>query len=82
MNILQELEGVEEGESLIRVVHALALRGLGHAQEGKRWINLGRRGLRAKAARISDERWRQCFLEHDPDNARLLRVAANWTSAQ
>lgn len=81
MTILQELEGVEEGESLIRVVHALALRGLGHAQEGKRWINVGRRGLRAKAARISDERWRQCFLENDPDNARLLRIAANWTTA-
>lgn len=81
MNILQELEGVEEGESLIRVVHALALRGLGHAQEGKRWINVARRGLRAKAARIGDERWRQCYLENDPDNARLLRIAANWTSA-
>ncbi len=81
MTILQELEGVEEGESLIRVVHALALRGLGHAQEGKRWINVARRGLRTKAARISDERWRQCFLENDPDNARLLRVAGNWSSA-
>lgn len=81
MNILQELEGVEEGESLIRVVHALALRGLGHAQDGKRWINLARRGLRAKAARIGDERWRQCFLENDPDNARLLRIAAHWTTA-
>ncbi|MBK9266398.1 MAG: protein kinase [Polyangiaceae bacterium] len=78
MGILQELEGVEEGESLIRVVHALALRGIGHAQEGKRWINMARRGLRAKAARISDERWRQCFLENDPDNARLIRVAAQW----
>jgi serine/threonine protein kinase len=81
MTILQELEGVEEGESLIRVVHALALRGLGHAQEGKRWISVARRGLRTKAARISDERWRQCFLENDPDNARLLRVAAHWSSA-
>jgi len=81
MSILQELEGVEEGESLIRVVHALALRGLGHTQDGKRWINLARRGLRAKAARISDERWRQCFVENDPDNARMLRIAANWTAA-
>ena len=80
MSILQELEGVEEGESLIRVVHALALRGLGHAQEGKRWLNLGRRGLRTKAARISDERWRRCFLENDPDNARLLRIAATWST--
>jgi|GEM_PF-3144871 len=79
MTILQELEGVEEGESLIRVVHALALRGIGHAQEGKRWLNMARRGLRAKAARISDERWRQCFLENDPDNARLIRVAAQWS---
>lgn len=81
MGILQELEGVEEGESLIRVVHALALRGLGHAQEGKRWINVARRGLRGKAARISDERWRQCFVENDPDNARMLRIASNWTTA-
>ncbi len=80
MSILLALEGVEEGESLIRVVHALALRGIGQDEEGKRWLKVARRGLRAKAARISDERWRKCFLENVPDNARLLQLAAKWAS--
>lgn len=82
MSILQALEGVEEGESLIRVVHVLALRGVGQTQDATHWIKLARRGLRVKAARIGDERWRRCFVENDPDNARLLKIASQWAQLQ
>jgi tetratricopeptide (TPR) repeat protein len=78
MGILERLKGVEEGESQIRVVHASALYAAGSTGEALRRIQEATARLHARAARISDPRWRRTFLEDIPENARTLRLAARW----
>nr|WP_275939257.1 serine/threonine-protein kinase [Polyangium spumosum] len=75
MDILKGLSGVEEGESLIRLAHAAALQATGRTSDAKRRVEEARAGLMTKAKRIGDERWRQVFLQNDPDNAQLMRLA-------
>ncbi|MRG93812.1 serine/threonine-protein kinase [Polyangium spumosum] len=78
MQILDRLEGIEEGESLIQWTYALALRVNGAEEEALRRITEARRRLQKRADRISDPRWRQSFLEQVPDNARVMEFAAIW----
>ncbi len=78
MQILDRLEGIEEGESLIQWTYALALRVNGAEDEALRCIADARRKLLQRADRISDPRWRQSFLEQVPDNARVMEFAATW----
>jgi len=78
MQILDRLEGIEEGESLIQWTYALALRVNGQEGEAHRRIAEARRRLQRRADRISDPRWRQSFLEQVPDNARVMEFAAIW----
>ncbi|MDC3959619.1 serine/threonine protein kinase [Polyangium jinanense] len=75
MEILEGLSGVEEGESLIRLVHAASLRAAGRKADAKRRIDEAQAGLLAKADRIGDERWRSVFLRNEPDNAQLMSLA-------
>ncbi|MBK9262674.1 MAG: protein kinase [Polyangiaceae bacterium] len=77
-DILNRLEGIEEGESLIRWTHALALRAAGHDQEAEKHIADARERLLKKAERITDPKWRQSFLEQVPDNARVMEFASSW----
>lgn len=78
MEILEALHGIEEGESLLRLVHAIALGAVGRKAEAKQRLEVARLGLLAKANRIGDERWREVYLKNDSDNAQLLSVAAQW----
>ncbi len=78
MGILNRLEGIEEGESLIRWTHALALRAAGHDTEAETFICEARDRLLKRAERISDPRWRQSFLEQVNDNARVMEFASSW----
>jgi serine/threonine protein kinase/tetratricopeptide (TPR) repeat protein len=78
VDILNRLEGIEEGESLIRWTYALALRASGHDQEAEKQIEEARDRLLKRAERISDPRWRQSFLEQVNDNARVMEFAASW----
>jgi serine/threonine protein kinase len=78
MSLLEKLEGVEEGQALIRATYALALRGTGSEPEGRECILDARSWLLDHARRISDPRWRQSFLENVPDNARVLHLADQW----
>ena len=83
MGILRELEGVEEGESLIRLVHALAREAAGDAAGAQTAIMEARRRLLERADRISEARLRRSFLDHIPENARTLALAARYkTSAR
>ncbi len=78
VDILNRLEGIEEGESLIRWTYALALRAAGHDEEAEKQIEEARDRLLKRAERISDPRWRQSFLEQVNDNARVMEFAASW----
>jgi serine/threonine protein kinase len=78
MRILERLRSIQEGESLVRLVHALALRGAGQDADAKRRIVEARRRLVEQADRIGEPRWRQSFLENVVDNARVMSTAAEW----
>ncbi len=72
--ILESLGGIEEGESLVRLVHAEALEASGDQAAFAEAIQRARERLLARAAKISDIDWRARFLEGVPDNARTLEL--------
>jgi hypothetical protein len=73
--ILYALAGVEEGEALIRLVHALSLEATGDPRGAEAAIVEARRRLLERAGRINDTRLRRSFLDHIPENARTLQMA-------
>ena len=76
--ILRAQGGVEEGESLIRLVHALALEATGAPDQAEVAITEARRRLLERADRINDARLRRSFLDHIPENARTLAMAQRY----
>jgi eukaryotic-like serine/threonine-protein kinase len=75
---IERLGGIEEGEALIRLVYALALRAAGQEAEGRKRIAEARTRLYDMARRLGDTRWQNAFLTAAPDNARILSVASQW----
>jgi tetratricopeptide (TPR) repeat protein len=76
MAIFRQLEGLEEGESLIRLQHVLALEATGDAAGAADALSEARRRLLERADRIKDARLRRSFLDHIPENARTLALAS------
>ncbi len=72
--LLESLGGIEEGESLVRLVHAEALAASGDHLGFARAIQSARERLLARADRISDAAWRARFLHGVRDNARTLAL--------
>lgn len=74
MQLLEQLGGVEENESLVRVAYAEALFASGdiHARAA---IASAREWLMARASKIDDMVWRRRFLEDIAENARTLELA-------
>ncbi|MGK4004889.1 protein kinase [Sorangium sp. So ce1036] len=70
--------GVEEGEEVVRLVHAEALAACGRRAEAARAIADARARLLARAAKISDPAFRARFLESAADSARTLALARSW----
>jgi len=81
-SILRALEGVEEGESLIRLTHALSLEATGDERGAETAISEARRRLLERADRITDPRLRRSFLDHIPENARTLQMAARYKTTR
>jgi hypothetical protein len=75
---LLRAHGAEEGESLIRLVHAEALHASGSWDEAAAAIGSARDHLLARAERIGDPVWRERFLRNVTDNARTLALARQW----
>jgi tetratricopeptide (TPR) repeat protein len=71
---LLELGGLEDSEALVRVVHAEALQRAGRTEEAVEVARRAVEALRARAEKISGERWRKLFLEVE-ENRRTFRVA-------
>ena len=72
---LESLGMIEEGESLVRLVHAEALAASNLNDEFAAAIAGARTNLLTRAAKISDPEWRHRFLTAVPDNARTLTLA-------
>ena len=81
MELLEELGGIDEGESLVRLVHAEALSASGDFAGARRMIATARERLLERAAKISDPAWRASFLERVPENARTMALARAWGEA-
>ncbi len=75
MRILESLEGVEEGEALIRLVHIRALEATGRFDEAGRRIAEAQARLRVRSERISDPRYRKSFLQNVPENAATMALS-------
>jgi tetratricopeptide (TPR) repeat protein len=73
--ILASLGGIEEGESLVRLVYAEAFAAKGDTAEFTTAIAGARERLMERAAKIGDPAWRERFLRGVPDNARTLKLA-------
>jgi tetratricopeptide (TPR) repeat protein len=73
---LEAMGMIEEGESLVRLVYAEALRAAGLEAEFVAAIADARDRLYARASKISDPEWRRRFLTAVPDNARTLALAS------
>jgi tetratricopeptide (TPR) repeat protein len=78
VRILDELGTLEEGEVGIRLAHAEALAASGDAEGARGSIALAREKVLAAAAKLSDARIRQSFLERVPVHVRTLALAAEW----
>ncbi|MGZ6143486.1 MAG: ATP-binding protein, partial [Myxococcales bacterium] len=78
MRLLTEMGGMDEGEALVRLVHAEALRASGAVAEARSALEAAVKRLRERAASITEPRWRESFLTQVPENARTLALDAEW----
>ncbi|MEI8255071.1 MAG: AAA family ATPase [Deltaproteobacteria bacterium] len=76
--VMEQLGSLETGESLLRLVHAEALRANDEVEPARVAILAARDRLLARAAKISDLARRATFLENIPENARTLTLAREW----
>jgi tetratricopeptide (TPR) repeat protein len=81
MRVLDESGGVEEGESLMRLVHAEALRQSGDEAAANAAIRAARQRLDERSGKIADPVWRASFRERVPENARTLELFRSWCGA-
>ncbi|MBK8258062.1 MAG: protein kinase [Polyangiaceae bacterium] len=78
LRLLEDLGGIEDGEALVRLVHAVALAQLGHHDQAKTSIAKARDRLLSRADKIASPIWRTSFLTRVPENARTLTLARQW----
>jgi serine/threonine protein kinase/tetratricopeptide (TPR) repeat protein len=74
MRILESLEGVEEGEALIRLAHVRALDAVGLEAEARRRSAEAQARLSVRSDRISDPRYKKSFLHNVPENAATMAL--------
>lgn len=78
MQIVDRLNGIEEGEALVRMTYARVLRARGCELDGQRIMRAARSRLLESAEKISELGWRKSFLTHVGDNRELLQLAEEW----
>ncbi|MDC0684946.1 protein kinase domain-containing protein [Sorangium atrum] len=76
--LIEDAGMAEEGESLIRLTYAEALRAAGERERAAKMIEAARSRLLERAAKIGRPALRQSFLESIPENARALALADAW----
>ncbi len=78
MDVLGALGEKAESGAPAPLVHAEALIAAGHRDEARRALFAARARLLARAAKITDPRVRQTFLERVPAHARTIALSAAW----
>jgi tetratricopeptide (TPR) repeat protein len=78
MAILESTGGLDEGEPMVRLVHAEALHATGAHDAARTAILAAYTRLLEVASKIADPRWRASFLENVRDNARTVALAEEW----
>jgi hypothetical protein len=78
MRLLEDLGGIDEGDALVRLVHAEALGQAGFPQIARVAIVAARDRLLARADKITAMALRTSFLERVPEHARTLSLARTW----
>ncbi|MCA9709222.1 MAG: serine/threonine-protein kinase PknK, partial [Myxococcales bacterium] len=78
---LEQLDLVQEGESLTRLAYAEALWGTGRAREALAAIEDARLNLLGRADRLSSADARESFLSRVPENVAILRHAKTWAES-
>jgi tetratricopeptide (TPR) repeat protein len=73
--VLEALGGTDDGESIVRLAHAVALEAAGHPEAARVAVLEAEKRLLERAARIADASIRRSFLERVPENARTLVLA-------
>jgi tetratricopeptide (TPR) repeat protein len=73
--IVDTLKGVEEGEALIQLVYAEALKRAGQDEAARVALGAARARILSRADKIQNPSQRQSFLEVVPENARTLALA-------
>ncbi len=76
MEILDELDGVEEGEALIRLAYVRTLDAMKRPRSADAHLAGAKQRLLIRAHRINDRDLRRSFLENIPENQRTLALAA------
>jgi serine/threonine protein kinase/tetratricopeptide (TPR) repeat protein len=79
LDLLLATGGMEEGESLLRLVYAESLAAVGHEAAAVDAIDVAHQRMSARAARISDPAWRASFCERVASNARTLGLMKSKT---
>ncbi len=78
--LLVSLGGIDEGESLVRLVWAEALFANDEEMMGRVAIGDAASRLHARADRMTNEAVREAFLTQVPENALTLEIAEAWAS--
>jgi tetratricopeptide (TPR) repeat protein len=78
MRMLEELGRMEEGESLTRLAHALALDAAGDRGAANRALEAGKKHVHARAAALRDPWMRERFLTCVPVHREIFAKASEW----
>ncbi|WP_437967230.1 protein kinase [Sorangium sp. So ce260] len=76
--IMNEIGQLEEGEALVRAVHAEALWAAGDREGARAALAEAEARLGERAAKIADPAWRASFVERVPEHARTAALRRAW----
>ena len=76
MEVFESQGGLEEGEAMLRLAHAMALRAASRPEETTEVIRAACARLQEQADRIGDADWRRTFLKNIEDHALTMAFAA------
>jgi len=79
LDMLEELGGIDEGESQIRLSYAEALHVAGEVDAAREAIVAAANRVRQRADRITNPRWRKSFLLSVPEHARTFELERAWS---
>jgi hypothetical protein len=78
IGLLESLGGLEEGEALVRLVHAEALNATGDAEGARLAIRAAKVRLEERAGRLREGPLKTSFLENIPEHSRTFSRAREW----